>query len=99
MPSTAYHAGYRGVAGAGMSVRWYYDKFHAPNKRCTLSSPGNSSHGTATNDQVNGLTLSSGVDYWVDWNYRADNFGPNDRLYLCGLLFDPNNSDIPPLGL
>jgi len=100
MPSTAYHAGYNGIAGQGMSVRWYNDKFHAPNKRCILTVGQNHvSSGTNTNNQVNGLTMYSGLDYWVDWNYQANNLAPGDSVYLCGLLFDPHNSDIPPLGL
>ena len=100
MPSTAYHAGYSGIAGQGMSVRWYNDKFHAPNKRCILTvGQSHVSSGTNTNNQVNGLAIYSGLDYWVDWNYKANNLAPSDSVYLCGLLFDPNNSDIPPLGL
>jgi hypothetical protein len=102
MPSTAYHAGHSGTSPSYMSVRWYYDKFHSPNKRCTLTDDingGRASHGTVTNGQINGLVINSGVDYWVDWHFREDNLTDDDRVYLCGLLFDPISSDIPPLGL
>ena len=78
MPSTAYHA------GTQVNVRWYYDKFHAPNKRCELLA---TSHGSLSGNAVNNIVMQSGVSYYVDWNIGAANLQVGDGVYLCGLAY------------
>jgi hypothetical protein len=78
MPSTAYHA------GTTVNVRWYYDKFHAPNKRCSLIG---TSHGTLGTNQADSIVMESGTQYYVDWDFGSDGFNKRDRLYLAGLAY------------
>ena len=78
MPSSAYHA------GTPVNIRWYYDKHHAPNKRCELI---NTSHGILSSNQVSNVVMSSGTQYYVDWDFGANNFNKRETLYLTGLAF------------
>jgi len=87
MPSTAYHA------GSQVNVRWYYDPYHAPNKRCELLA---TSHGSLSGNVVSNVVMQSGVSYYVDWDIGAANLQMGDGVYLCGLAYT-DSADIGSL--
>lgn len=78
MPSTAYHA------GTQVNVRWYHDRWNAPKTRCVLAG---TSHGTLNGDQVDDITMLSGVNYYVDWDITGVKLDNASGVYLCGLAF------------